>query len=409
MSERPFSRPEHFHVAARPTVAEHAAVVASLVRGTLPGGSELVPLDEALGRVTVEPVASPVDLPLFRNSHMDGFAVRAADLAAAPVTLPVAAVVAATAGEPPALAPGTAIRIMTGAPVPEGADAIVPVEQVESRAETVTFAAPVAAGVFVRERGSDLRAGDELIPAGRRLASRHLAALAAAGLGEVAVRPRAHVAILTTGSELVDVGAVPRPGEIHDANAVAAAAAVVECGGVVALRGRAQDDRAVFDQLLGDAVRVADLVITSGGISQGDFEVVRESLLPRGGWVGTIAMQPGGPQALAMIDGVPVIGFPGNPVSTQLSFEAFVAPLLREHAGLPMASRTRRRLRSSIVSPAGRQQLLRARLAGDDEVEPVSGPGSHLVAALAAADAVIVVPAETTELPAAAEVEVWGL
>lgn len=397
------------HLGRVPALAEHAALLRRVIEPALPDEVETLSLDDALHRTTATAVTSPVDLPLFRNSQMDGFAVLAHDLAAAPVSLPIAGVIPAAAGEPEALQPGTAVRIMTGAVVPEGADAVVPVERVERSEGRVSFAATVAPGTFVRDRGSDVRAGDTLLPAGLHLQARHLGALAAAGVTEVTVRRRPRIAVLTTGSELIDVAAVPRPGEVHDANAVALAAAIVAVGAEVVLRARVIDDVAAFDAQLDAALAAADLVIASGGISQGDFEVVREALEPRGAWVGTVAMQPGGPQSVAVLDGVPVVGFPGNPVSTQLSFEVFVAPLLREHAGMPAAVREVRRLAAAVESPRGRQQLLRARLGDGDAVAPVSGPGSHLVAGLAAADALIDVPAEATALPAGTEVEVVRL
>jgi molybdopterin molybdotransferase len=192
---------------AHRSVEEHAAHIRDLIAPALVTGSETVALRAALGRVTATAIVSPVDLPLFRNSQMDGFAVIAADLASAlrtgqPVTLPIVGEVAARPGTPPPLAAGTAVRIMTGAVVPEGADAIVPVEDTTATADTVTITRGRTSGEYVRDRGSDLRAGDPLIPAGLRLASRHLAALAAAGIDEVEVRRRVRVVVISTGAEL---------------------------------------------------------------------------------------------------------------------------------------------------------------------------------------------------------------
>ena len=388
------------------SVEEHAAHVADLLAPALAPRPETIPVNDALGRVTSAAVLSPVDLPLFRNSQMDGFAVRSADVAPAPTTLPIVGEVAARPSSPPDLAPGTAVRIMTGAVVPNGADAVIPVEDTTSDGDTVTISRGRAAGEFVRERGSDLRAGDELLPAGLRLGSRHLAVLAAAGITEVAVIARPRVSIITTGSELVQPGATPVLGQVFDSNGTALAAAVRAAGAVVAARAHVTDDPA---ELIAALAVPADLVLTSGGISMGDYEVVRELLEPRGASVGHVAMQPGGPQATAVWEGVPVICFPGNPVSTQLSFEVFVAPLLRTVAGLPQAVRERRQLSDAVVSVAGRRQFLRGRAAEGGRVVIASGPGSHLVAGLAASDLLVIIPEDVTALNAGDDVETWAL
>ena len=390
----------------RTSVDEHAALIRELVR--LPERTETVALIDALDRVTVGAIVSPVDLPLFRNSQMDGFAVRAGEVATAPVALPIADTIAAAAGTPAALEPGTAVRIMTGAPVPEGADAVVPVEDTAVDGSTVTITRGRAVGEYVRERGSDLRAGDVLVPGGLRLASRHLAALAAAGITSVDVRARIRVAVVTTGAELVAPGESAGAGEIYDANAVALAAAIAASGAIVALAVRASDDVSAFPAVMREAAATSDLIVTSGGISMGDFEVVRQYLEPLGGAVTTIAMQPGGPQATAVVHDVPVVSFPGNPVSTQISFEVFLAPLLREAAGLPAAPRDTRAVETPITSIAGKRQFLRGRLTGSG-VAVVAGPGSHLVAGLAASDVLIDIPENTTEIAEGATVEVLHL
>lgn len=385
------------------SVDEHAARVAELLQFDL--GVDSVPLSAALGRVTASAVLSPVDLPLFRNSQMDGFAVRAADL---PATLPIVGEVAARAASPEPLAPGTAVRIMTGAVVPQGADAIVPVEETTVSEGAVTIARSRSAGDYVRERGSDALAGAQLLPHGQRLAARHLAVLAAAGLEQVSVTSRVRVAVITTGAELIAPGETPEPGQIYDANAIALVAAVTAVGAEVTFARRVVDEPALLLAALDEAVSVADLILTSGGISHGDYEVVRELLEPRGAWVGHVAMQPGGPQATAMFEGVPVICFPGNPVSTQLSFEIFVAPLLRSYAGLAPASLSTKTLSEALNSAPGKRQFLRGRIEGES-VASVSGPGSHLVAGLAAADCLIVIPESLTELAAGETVQVWEL
>lgn len=388
------------------TVDEHAAYVASLL--TIDRVTERVLLDDALGRVTAEAVLSPVDLPLFRNSQMDGFAVRSVDVTAG-VTLPIAAEVSARPSTPAELAPATAVRIMTGAVVPPGADAIIPVEDTTVDGTHVTISRGRAAGEFVRERGSDVHAGDELLPAGLRLQSRHLAVLAAAGLAVVDVVRRVRVAVITTGSELIEPGATPSLGEVFDSNGTALAAAVRSAGGVVVTRTHVSDDTSLMTAALHEAAELADVILTSGGISMGDYEVVRETLEPLGARVGHVAMQPGGPQATAVFEGVPVICFPGNPVSTQLSFEVFVAPVLRSLAGLPAARRERRTLAAGTSSVAGKRQFLRGHTLEGGGVALVAGPGSHLVAGLAASDCLIVVAEEVTSLAAGDLVETWAL
>ncbi|WP_307815620.1 molybdopterin molybdotransferase MoeA [Myceligenerans indicum] len=435
--------------------------------------AEAVTVAEALGRVLAADVAAPGPLPRFRNSQMDGFAVRAADVAEAsagtPVMLPVAGEVAARPGRPEPLAPGTAVRIMTGAPVPEGADAVVPVEDTdlgtfnrtggrpptartgresplvtagagpgdESVAtDTVRIRVPRAAGDFVREAGSDVATADLVLRAGTVLAPHHLAAAAACGIGELPVRRRVRVSIVSTGSELVAPGEPAGPGQIWDANAVALAAAVRSAGGVVVVAERVGDDEDAAREALRRAAASADLVITSGGVSQGAHEVVKDVLTDV--VFRPVAMQPGGPQGLGRLDGTPVLTFPGNPVSTQVSFVVFLRDVLRRAGGLPPVGEPRATLgpegvpAAGLTSPGGRRQFLRGRVsdgvAGDGAagrpapaagtspggarrpvVDVVGGPGSHLVASMAAADVLIDVPADVTRLGVGDEVTVLPL
>ena len=394
----------------RTPVSEHIRPVDALLAPLRERSSEVVPLVAALDRVTSAEVVSPMALPPFRNSQMDGFAVRAADVAGAPVDLPIAREVAAAPGDPGSLHPHTAIRIMTGAPVPEGADAIVPVEDTSVAGDRVSVERPRAAGDYIREAGSDLAEGAVLLPGGQRLASRHLAALAAAGLDTVAVRTLVAVAVISTGSELVAPGEQLGPGQIPDANGIALGAAVRAAGAALIAQGRVFDEPATLAAVFDEAIAAgAELLLTSGGISMGEHEVVRELLEPLGAHVDVLAMQPGGPQAVATYRGVPVVCFPGNPVSSQLSFELFVAPVLREIAGLPARGSETLRLAGAVTSVPGRRQLLRGRRLDGDRVATVSGPGSHLVAALAASDLIIDVPEDVTDLPDGAEVETWEL
>jgi len=400
--------PEHEPHTAQPhtTVDQHAARVRSLLARAMATGTERVPLPDALGRVTAAAVLSPVDLPLFRNSQMDGFAVRAADLREGDTILPLLGEIPAQRGTPEPLMPSTTVRIMTGAVVPEGADAVVPVEDATVDGSLVTIHRPRRSGEYVRDRGSDVLAGTELLPSGQRLASRHLAVLAAAGIGDVEVRSRVRVVVITTGAELVDPGQPVDAGQIYDANGIALEAALRACGAeiVASIRNTNDDADQLHDAMLAAAAG-ADVILTSGGISMGEHEVVRDVMLPLGGRIGHIAMQPGGPQATGSFEGVPVISFPGNPVSTQISFEVFVAPLLRRVAGLPAATRAPRTLVTDVSSIAGKRQFLRGRTVEGGRVEVVAGPGSHLVAGLAASDVLIDIPETTTDLKAGDTVE----
>jgi Molybdopterin biosynthesis enzyme len=395
---------------ARTPVAEHEGRVRALLAPLRTRDAEDVAVAAALGRVLAAPVLSPIDLPPFRNSQMDGVAVRAQDVVPGG-SLPVVGEVAAAAGTPAPLAAGTAVRIMTGAPVPEGADAVVPVEDTVATDDgRVTIASVWGAGSFVREVGSDLRAGAELLPEGLRLAPRHLAALSAAGLTTVPVVSRPRVAVISTGSELVAPGEPLLPGQIADSNGTALVAACRDVGAEIVLEGRVVDDADAFAALLDAAVAAdAELVLTSGGISMGTHEVVRDTLEPLGATIDVLAMQPGGPQAIAAYRGIPVVCFPGNPVSSQLSFLLFVEPILREIAGLPDRIRVSRVLEEPITSVPGKRQFLRGRALPDGKVATVGGASSHLVAALAAADVLLDVPEDATELPAGTTVETWEL
>lgn len=404
------------HTSAR-SVEDHADLIARMLEPlTEQPAEETVPLDAARGRVTCADVRSEVDLPLFRNSQMDGYAVRAADIGSAPVALEVTGDIPAGHESPVTLIPGTALRIMTGAPVPTGADTIVPVEDTELilgrdddlAGAIVEIRRPRSAGEYVRERGSDVRRGDVLVPAGTRLGPRHLAALAAAGVTSVRVRARLRVGVLTTGSELISVGS-PAFGQVYDANGIALAALVEEAGATVSVRASSDDDPEAFARILDDALHRSDLVITSGGISRGAYEVVREVLEPRGADVTTVAMQPGGPQATAVVGGVPVFAFPGNPVSTQVSFVVFLRGPLRAAAGLPADPPREAALSGAVQSIPGRRQFLRGLLDDGGGVGAVSGPSSHLVAGMARADVLIDVPAEADALDAGASVTVWTL
>jgi len=397
-------------MARRRTVDEHAARIAALVGPSLnQRDAEPVALAAALGRVTSEPVVTAGPLPPFRNAQMDGYAARHADVRRTPVVLPVDGVQAAGAtAEAVRLAEGHLLKVMTGAPVPEGADCVVPIEQTAEEDGGVRILRAVEPGAFVREAGSDALPGTVVVPAYTHLAPRHLAAAAAAGVAEVAVRRRPRVAVIATGAEVVPPGTPLALGQVHDVNGIALASLAAESGAEVVLVDLTPDDPAAFERSLQKAVAAADLVLTAGGVSKGDFEVVRQVLEPLGADVTEIAMQPGGPQGFASVRGVPVVCLPGNPVSAQVSFTVFLRPLVRAAVGLPPVPVQTMPLAAAVHSPKGKRQWLRG-VVKHGSVYPVGGPGSHLVVAMAGADVLIDVPAETDFVAAGSNVAVLPL
>jgi molybdopterin molybdotransferase len=396
------------------SVEEHRARVASLLA---PMPAEEVALHEARGRVLASDIVAAVALPPFDNSAMDGYAVRTADatgaVAGAPVTLPVAFDIPAGRIDVPPLPDGAVARIMTGAPVPVGADAIVPVEQTDGGTETVAIKAEPAVGVHVRRAAEDVRVGDVVLTAGTVLGPAQIGVAAAVGHARLAVRRRPVVLVLSTGSELVAPGAPLQPGQIYESNGPMLAAAVEDAGGRAALLRFVPDDVPQFLAVLGGRAAGVDLVMTSGGVSAGAYEVVKEALADRGVTFRKVAMQPGGPQGAGLWDGrVPVVTLPGNPVSALVSFEVFVRPALRAAFGHPYPERpvVVARLAQPLRSPSGRRQFRRGVLdARNGRVAEVGGPPSHLLGSLAKADCLFVVPEATTELVAGAEVAVWLL
>ncbi|MEQ6901914.1 gephyrin-like molybdotransferase Glp [Nocardioides sp. YIM 152588] len=403
-------------------VEDHRARVLALLTdgpGAGPGAgaaTETVPTAEARGRVLAAAVVATEPLPAFDNSAMDGYAVRAAEVAAAapeaPVTLPVAGDVPAGAA-PGVLAPGTALRIMTGAPVPDGADAIVEVEQTDGGTETVAVRAAREAGSFVRPAGSDLAAGATALAPGATLGAAQIGLLAALGVTEVAVRRRPRVLVVSTGSELAE-DPQPGSGQIRDSNGVMLAAAVEGAGAVSVRRLWVADDVPAFLGLLDDELAGGgiDLVLTTGGVSAGAYEVVKEGLGPRGVEFLKVAMQPGMPQGAGRYDGVPVVCLPGNPVSALVSFEAFVRPALRAAGGHAVTLRPtlEARITAAVASIPGKRQLRRGRLdRAAGTVEVWGPPGSGFLGWFAGADCLIDLPPETTGVAAGERVAVWDL
>lgn len=426
--------------------------------GTAPARTGTVPLLQARGRILARDVAAPRSLPGFDNSQMDGYAVHSAALkpaapdpaatdSAAPaagapgghIRLEVAAPIPAGI-EPPPLKPGTAAPIMTGAMMPAGADAVVPIEAAEPPSffppgtpdATVGLPAGVPAGQFVRTAGSDIAAGSMALRAGTVLGPAQLGLLAALGVTEVTVRRRPEVLLLTTGDEVAEPGTPLAPGQIYDANSTMLHAALLEAGVDVRRMRLLADSVDGFRTSLADELRtVPDLVLSTGGISKGAYEVVRQALAEHDVEFLSVAMQPGGPQGIGTIGAagkrVPFLGFPGNPVSTLVSFEMFLRPALSRILGTP-APRCEvvARLGEDMSSPAGKHQVRRGRYPAERSgtydggtgdggtgdrgtVALVGGPGSHLVHALAESNALVHIPAGVTELRAGDEVRIWLL
>jgi molybdopterin molybdotransferase len=363
---------------------------------------------DAQGCVLAEDVAARGSLPGFTNSAMDGYAVRAQDVAGAspdaPVLLPVVNDIAAGNTAPLSLAPGQTMRIMTGAPMPRGADAVVPVEATDGGVVRVQVTVPSVVGQNVREEGDDVHAGDVVLRRGTLLGPGQIALLAAAGLSRIRVVPRPRVVILSTGDELVEVGASPSFGQIIDSNSVMLSAAVTAVGATPFRVGGVPDDaRVLKDTLEGQLVR-ADAIVTTGGVSMGAFDTVKE-VLSR---VGTmqfdkVAMRPGRPQGFGVLGegAVPVFTLPGNPVSALVSFHVFVAPALRALAGRPEPSWPPGYLPAvaaeRFTSVAGKMEFVRVVL-DEDRARLAGGQGSHMLGSLAAADALAVIPEDVVEV-----------
>jgi len=395
------------------TVEEHLSRIVGTVR-------RLPPIDlfllDAHGCVLAQDVTSEVALPGFTNSAMDGYAVHAADLAAAsetaPVTLPVVHDIAAGNTQALSLAPGQSMRIMTGAPMPHGADAVVQVERTDGGLARVTISGSVSVGQNVRQAGDDVAAGDLVMRDGTRLEARQIALLAAVGTGRVSVTPKPRVVVISTGDELIEPGTRPGFGQVVDSNGLMLTAAVRALDCIPFRVGCVRDDARTFLSTIESQLLRADAVITTGGVSMGAYDTVKE-VLSR---IGTmrfdrVAMQPGMPQGFGVLgeDEIPVFTLPGNPVSAMVSFEVFVAPALRLMAGRPQheTSLVTAVATHDWTAPAGKVQFARVVLSrsGSGYTVAIAGlQGSHALGGLAGANALAVIPADVTSVRAGDQV-----
>jgi molybdopterin molybdotransferase len=402
------------------TMEAHRDYLLSCVTELPPFNQHLL---DALGLSLCEDITSTVDLPRFDNSAMDGYAVRAVDVADAspdtPVSLPVVGEIAAGAASPHRLSPGTAMKIMTGAPMPEQADTVVPYESSDRGVSDVKITEPSKPDQHVRHRGEDIQAGMQLFRGGDLLSPRDIGVLAGIGLDKVLVRPRPRVVVISTGTELVEPGSeLDRDEQIFDANSFLLAAAVRDAGGQVFRVGQVGDDGELLKRVVAEQLLRADLILTSGGISQGDYDVVK-AVIPELGVCdfAQVAMQPGRPQGFGLIgaDRVPMIMLPGNPVSSFVSFEVFVRPVLRKLMGVEPHVRPTLKAEAAhaMTSIVGRLQLARGVVShtesGRRQVELIGGHGSHLLGDLAWANALVILPTETEHVAAGEPLDIWPL
>ncbi|NIJ10268.1 molybdopterin molybdotransferase [Saccharomonospora amisosensis] len=396
------------------SVEEHRASIIELL-GTRPAVE--LPLADCAGLVLAEDVRAGVSLPPFDNSAMDGYAVRAVDVAGAseetPVELPVAEDIPAGRTDVPTLPPGTAHRIMTGAPVPPGADSVVVVERTDRGVERVRVFGTAEPGAHIRRTGEDVASGSVALARGTVLGPAQLGLASSVGLDRLPVHAPPRVLVVSTGTELVLPPNPLRHGQIYESNSVMLVAALRALGCQVESVRSVADDVEQFRASVEPKLAQVDLLVTSGGVSAGAYEVVKDSLADVGVSFAKVAMQPGGPQGCGRWNGVPVVTLPGNPVSVLVSFEAFLRPALLTSLGHTDVDRqrVRARLTETLRSPKGKRQFRRGYYTHEQGevtgvVGPRGGPGSHLLAAFTQANCLIVIDADVTEVEQNSEVDV---
>jgi molybdopterin molybdotransferase len=357
----------------------------------------------ALGRVLAEPIVARATIPPWANSSMDGYALRAQDTNGEPVELAVVGRIIAGAMPSRALGAGESMRIFTGAPLPEGADAVVPQEDVAASGDRVTVRGRIAPGAYVRPAGEDVRAGDVVVEPGGVIGAAEVGLLATLGYAQVRVYRRPRVAILSTGNELADLGSQPGPAQIPNTNTYSLMAQVIEAGGEPVNVGVAPDQLEAITERVRWGLAASDMLVTSAGVSVGELDLVREAL-ERGGaelhlW--QVSMRPGKPITFGTRGDRPVFGLPGNPVSAMVTFELFVRPALRRMAGAEMIDRPRLSARAleRIANPGSRRGYLRVTLtAGADGygARLTGEQGSAILRSMVLADGLAIVGSDTT-------------
>ena len=392
------------------SVEEARKAILSAVRRLEP---ETVPILEAVDRILAESITADRDIPPLTNAAMDGYAVRGADVAEPGVHLDVIGEVAAGHVPQHAVEPGQAMRIMTGAPVPQGADTVIRFEDTHAEEDQVKIVKAYRGGKNVRHAGEDVRAGQVVLAEGHVLRPQAIGMLAAVGRPKVAVIRRPRVAILATGDEVVPPDEIPGPGQIRDANSYTVAAQVRRAGGVPLLLGAARDREALIQESVRQALdKGADFIITSGGVSVGDFDLVKQVLAAEGEmrfW--SLNMKPGRPLAFGVINGVPLLGLPGNPVAAMISTELFARPALLKMAGFTTwpCQTVQARLKEAIERKDNRRHYLRVRLeetGAGYEATLTGDQGSGILNSLVQADGLAIIPEEADHLPAGSSVEV---
>ncbi len=373
-------------------------------------------LSDALGLVLAEDIRAREPLPPFTNSAMDGYAIMARDVvdsdSGQPARLRVVGEVAAAPGVPPTVEAGTAVRIMTGAPLPQGADAVVPVELTRESDGEVAIFRSCPPGANIRPSGDDVRVGQLVLRAGRRLRPGEIALLAALGRARLRCYPRPRVVVISTGSELVAHDQPLTPGTIRDSNGPMLAALVRRAGAIAVAAGVVPDARDSLAQAFDSNIPGADLLIATGGVSAGAHDHVRDVLAMLGEVRATkVAVKPGMPQVWGRVRGVPVFGLPGNPVSSFVSFEVFVRPALRRLQGRSdlFSPTITARMSEEVHTPAAKRTYVRVRLGQEDggwTARPSGGQGSHAISGLVDADGLAVIPEEQTRVRAGEAVRV---
>ncbi len=377
---------------------------------------ETAPLLDADGRVLAEPVQARRDVPPLANAAMDGYALQGSDLFPIPARLRVVGQVAAGALGAAVVTPGTAVRIMTGAPLPAGADTVVRFEDTRGDGECVEVLVACPTGQNVRAAGEDVRAGQQVLAPGHLLRPQEIGLLASLGRTTVQVVRRPRVAVLATGDEVVLPGETPAPAQVWDANSFTVAAQVRRYGGLPTLLGVARDREALIRQGVREALAGgADMLITSGGVSAGDFDLVKQVLAAEGEmhfW--SLNMKPGRPLAFGVVDGVPLLGLPGNPVAAMVSTALFAGPALFKMQGRSdwQWPAVTARLTEPIVRKDGRRHYLRVRLLDSPaglHAALTGDQGAGILTSLVQADGLAVIPEDVAQLPAGAEVMVLML